>query len=434
MDLSEKQIESLAPDAASLKSARELGQSSHWSHMGQNLQALWGECQGSGKNPYRTQIARGDLGTKCTCPSRKFPCKHALGLMVLNLRVPLPLSEPPEWVVVWLDSRKKRDDPVETETVPGENAGQKRQDARHRKVLAGLSELDLWLNDLMEGGFGQSQVAQQGFWEHMRARMVDAQAPGLAKSLVKASGMVGVGDRWIETLLYQLGRIHLVKQGYLHLDSFSEPEQADIRTAIGYPQETKHLKAQDQIEDTFVVLGERVESDGDRLYTRRVWLWAVGQNKCIALVDFAFQRPTFEGTYVTGDTFKGTAQMFASALPWRGVLQGFPEEVSVQVPVGLSGFEEALAVYAEALGRNPFLEHFGWVVRSVRPSLEQSRLVFMDQYGKRIPTSSSQDPWLVLALSGGHPVTLAGEYDGETFTPMGLWVNQSAYGLSGKPT
>ncbi|MFN8509297.1 MAG: SWIM zinc finger family protein [Deinococcaceae bacterium] len=432
MDLSQKQIESLAPDAASLKSGRALGQSSHWSHIGQNLQALWGECQGSGKNPYRTQIALGDLGSKCTCPSRKFPCKHALGLMMLSLKFSLPISEPPEWVAVWLDGRKKRDGP--TETAPGEHVSQKRQDARHRKVLAGLHELDLWLNDLIEGGFGQPQIAKREFWEHMRARMIDAQMPGLAKQLVKAAETVGVGDHWIEALLYRLGRIHLVKQGYFHLDAFSEPEQADIKVAIGYPQETKHLKEHDEIQDTFVVLGQRVEESGDRLYTRRVWLWAVGKGQNIALVDFAFQKPIFEGSYATGDALKGTMQMFASAFPWRGTWKHLPEKVDPIIPTGLSGFEEALAVYSRALGRNPFLEHFGWVVCLVRPSLEQSHLVFTDQYGKRIPISPSQDPWLILALSGGHPVTLAGEYDGEMFVPIGLWINQSVYDLSGKTT
>ncbi len=40
-----------------------------------------GLCAGSGKDPYQTVV---DLGPRyqCSCPSRKFPCKHALALLL----------------------------------------------------------------------------------------------------------------------------------------------------------------------------------------------------------------------------------------------------------------------------------------------------------------------------------------------------------------
>lgn len=45
---------------------------------------LFGECAGSGKTPYVTSIDFVDPSNpvyRCTCPSRQFPCKHALGIM-----------------------------------------------------------------------------------------------------------------------------------------------------------------------------------------------------------------------------------------------------------------------------------------------------------------------------------------------------------------
>ena len=33
-----------------------------------------------------------DLGSKCTCPSRKFPCKHVLGLLWLNAEAIVPFA------------------------------------------------------------------------------------------------------------------------------------------------------------------------------------------------------------------------------------------------------------------------------------------------------------------------------------------------------
>ena len=53
-------------------------------HISEDETILFGECQGSGKEPYRCScdFARPDKPThRCSCPSRQFPCKHCLGLM-----------------------------------------------------------------------------------------------------------------------------------------------------------------------------------------------------------------------------------------------------------------------------------------------------------------------------------------------------------------
>ena len=84
MTLDANQILALAPDPASAKAGSQLATPRNWSNLGTSDSALWGECQGSGKTPYRTQIDLGGPAFKCTCPSRKFPCKHGLGLYLLR--------------------------------------------------------------------------------------------------------------------------------------------------------------------------------------------------------------------------------------------------------------------------------------------------------------------------------------------------------------
>jgi hypothetical protein len=75
-------IEELAPDQASLSAAAKLKKSGAWSLRGcDDAGLIWGECQGSGAAPYRVMCSEADYGYKCTCPSRKFPCKHTLALM-----------------------------------------------------------------------------------------------------------------------------------------------------------------------------------------------------------------------------------------------------------------------------------------------------------------------------------------------------------------
>ncbi|TJV75122.1 MAG: SWIM zinc finger family protein, partial [Mesorhizobium sp.] len=90
MQLDLKTIEALAPDQASLGAAAKLTKRSNWPRLETNEQLglIWGECQGSGSNPYRVAFDTRDHGYKCTCPSRKFPCKHILGLMWIGATAP----------------------------------------------------------------------------------------------------------------------------------------------------------------------------------------------------------------------------------------------------------------------------------------------------------------------------------------------------------
>src|SRR4051794_6572598 len=78
-----EQIMALAPDPGSAKAGKDLGNARKWKTLGRDDRAAWGECQGSGANPYQTQIDLSEPAFRCSCPSRKFPCKHGLGLFLI---------------------------------------------------------------------------------------------------------------------------------------------------------------------------------------------------------------------------------------------------------------------------------------------------------------------------------------------------------------
>ncbi|MDR2565805.1 MAG: SWIM zinc finger family protein [Bifidobacteriaceae bacterium] len=103
-------VEALAPDQASLKAGRGLASASRWPELGHEDFVIWGECQGSGANPYQTAVDTRDMGYRCSCPSRKFPCKHALALMLIAAGQPeaVPQGATPEWVGQWLARRRSR--------------------------------------------------------------------------------------------------------------------------------------------------------------------------------------------------------------------------------------------------------------------------------------------------------------------------------------
>jgi hypothetical protein len=82
----------LAPDASSAESAQGLAQVRKWASLGADAEAVWGECQGSDAKPYQVQIALAEPAFKCSCPSRKFPCKHGLGLLLILSATPEAIS------------------------------------------------------------------------------------------------------------------------------------------------------------------------------------------------------------------------------------------------------------------------------------------------------------------------------------------------------
>ncbi len=69
-----------------LKKGRELVKKNKFSNLKINAEKnlIWGECAGSGKNPYYCSADYVDPNNpvfRCNCPSRQFPCKHSVGLL-----------------------------------------------------------------------------------------------------------------------------------------------------------------------------------------------------------------------------------------------------------------------------------------------------------------------------------------------------------------
>ena len=77
------QVADLAPESSSMNAARRLARPGPWSETGSTDTLVWGKCQGSGKTPYQVSVDLTGPAFRCSCPSRKFPCKHGLALLLL---------------------------------------------------------------------------------------------------------------------------------------------------------------------------------------------------------------------------------------------------------------------------------------------------------------------------------------------------------------
>uniref|UniRef100_UPI00062501F9 SWIM zinc finger family protein n=1 Tax=Streptomyces odonnellii TaxID=1417980 RepID=UPI00062501F9 len=187
-----EQVLALAPDDSSRRAGTRLGTAGPWSEAGADAAgAVWGLCRGSGSRPYQTVVDTTGPAYSCSCPSRKFPCKHALGLLLLRATDERAVGEAkaPGWAEEWLEARRKRsEEKPDAGAADGGGAGKqadpeaarRRAERRAARITAGTTELEQRLADLLRGGLAAAEQSGYGLWEETAARMVDAQAPGLA--------------------------------------------------------------------------------------------------------------------------------------------------------------------------------------------------------------------------------------------------------------
>ena len=95
----------LAPDAAVAHAARGLAVPTTWSNLGSDDVGVWGLYRGTSAEPYEVMVDRAGPAWRCSCPSRKVPCKHTLGLLLLWAEGNVPTTVRPERAASWLAAR-----------------------------------------------------------------------------------------------------------------------------------------------------------------------------------------------------------------------------------------------------------------------------------------------------------------------------------------
>ncbi len=432
-----QQIMALAPDAASAKAGQTLATARKWVSTGRDGRAVWGECQGSGSTPYQTQIDLSEPAFRCSCPSRKFPCKHGIGLFLLFAAdaAAVPETAPPTWVTDWLSKRdekaQKKESPVETVKTEAQLAKAsaeqaKRAAGRQAKVTQGLQDLELWLCDLIRQGIATLPSKPYRFWDEAAARLVDAQAPGVARMLRGMAGIPNSGEGWMDRLLERIGLLYLLLEGFQRLDTgmLSEEHQADIRSAIGFTVRQEDVLARLGSLDTWLTIGQRVY-DEDQFRVHRTWLRGQRSGQAALLLDFTRPGQHPEGTLPPGSAIEGELVYYPSAFPQRAVIKQarFLTAAVTDAP-GYATAAELLSAYADALASNPWLESFPAPLNMQMTIQRGERWALRDQNGGLLWLNRQfAQQWRLVAVSGGKPITVIGEWDGATLLPLSAWAD-----------
>ncbi|MBW1881427.1 MAG: SWIM zinc finger family protein, partial [Deltaproteobacteria bacterium] len=89
---------------------------------------------------------------------------------------------------------------------------------RRQRMAVGVQALDRWMDDLVRGGLASLETAGSAPWSRQARRLVDAQAPGLARWVGSLAAVPGSGPDWPEVLLGELGRIALLTEAFHRFD------------------------------------------------------------------------------------------------------------------------------------------------------------------------------------------------------------------------
>ncbi|MBF6178047.1 DUF5691 domain-containing protein [Nocardia otitidiscaviarum] len=407
----------------------------------------------------------------------------------------------------------------ETAAVPGAPsavAGRRSAaDKRHARVSAGLADLDMWLADQVRTGLAQMDRSHQVF-EAVAARMVDAQAPGVARAL-RELARVGTRADWPQRLLREFGRLHLLIAAHQRLDHLSPALRASVRTHIGYPTPVDSVREQPAVRDIWQVLATRTTVE-DGLYSRRIWLRGTTTARWALLLDHHHGSPTFpQDTPAPGVHIDAALHYYPAAAPLRAIWgerygepashterpnadissaapppaplpapelgtadtrppgtttvvehrdpNTTPDFTSTTAPppdpaatahsaataAGLAtsaapsaaasagtgrdsvtgppgsidaaglGIFAALGAHAAAVGADPFLRSWPMMLVDVVPVRSESGWYVVEATGDSLPvTVEDGEPWRMLGVSGGHPVTVVGEWTTDGLVPLAV--------------
>jgi hypothetical protein len=429
MNLSEEQILSLAPDDSSKKSGKELANASKWVKRELSERALWGECQGSGKLPYQTQVDLANLAFKCSCPSRKFPCKHGLGLLLLYSRDQKLFSKngEPDWVTGWLDKRTERDEKKtekkEKEKQVDPAAQAKRQENRLKRVEDGMSDLRLWIKDIIRNGLLNIPGKDPSYFENVARRMVDAQAPGLATMVRSLRDINFFLEGWQTPFMDQLIRIYLVLEGFQRIEELPEPLRDELKSLVGFTQNQDELKAEAGVRDDWFVLAKSAEKE-ENLTTEKNWLYGVKSKRFALILQFYVKGQLPEVNLMPGATVEAELVYFKGTNPIRAI---FKEQFGLKSTATFSGFNnwtEVLSSCSENHSLNPWTNTMPIIVENVVPIKINNEYCIKDENGNTVMIGTQfSHIWKLMSVSGGRPVRLFVIGRENNFEPMGAWVN-----------
>lgn len=424
-----EQVAAVAPSARAIAAAEPLAAEGRWSGLGSDDRALWGRCRGSGAEPYDTIVDHVDVAWRCSCPSRKLPCKHAVALLLLWARGGVPAGLPPPNVASWVDGRARTPEPPAV-SEPGDRAADashdgddeshptdrddldRSRDDRVERMIEGLVELDRWIHDRMRTGLADPALARYATWDALAARLVDARAGALANRVRRLAGLVGAGPDWHAEVLAELGFLHLIAQAGRRLPSLPGPLADAVATASGWQVRQADVLAGVPDTDDWFVAG-RSDVREDRIEVRRVWMRGVESGRWAMLLSFAAYQQSLDASFDVGTMVRADLHRYPGGSLRALAGRRESEPAPLYRPAALT-LREACDEIGSMVAAQPWLDRLPAIV-SAAPTVVDQRWVVTDHTGSLPLLGDARSVGAVVAASAGRDVTMTVEW-----TPRGV--------------
>lgn len=453
MDLPLQVVEDLAPDQSSLGAAKKLLNAANWPMLGQSEahHSIWGQCKGSGANPYLTMADVVDHGYKCTCPSRKFPCKHVLALLWMYSQHPAQfvVSEPTEWVHEWLSRRRRptsetskaaatptasknilatapidADAPELDAQAVQRKLAQQQQRAEQTMVqtqqllIDGLQELDLWIQDQIRTGILALNKELRERTRRIASRMVDAKASALASRIDELSSLVRdvATDQQPPLIMQELGCWFLLSKAFQlnpkDLDAKRALTGAEPRASLptDTPADAANLRS-----GRWLCIGEQLSNRRDGLISHSTYLWPLDAQQAPDLQSAALLQDFYpastgkrQGSMRAGTVIDAAIQFYPSRWLQRATLHTFrPVDEQHDIMLNLPSIDISQA-FIRARQQIPWLEHICGLVGPCQLQLDTQGHYWLNTTAGLLPLQQQQFP----AAAGGELSNACIRWDG----------------------
>lgn len=196
--LTEQSVAEMAPNDKALVDGRGLVKKGALKKLAKSEDGtlVFGFCQGSGKQPYEVSIdlaTGGDRPTaRCNCPSRQFPCKHEIGLMLAFVAngASFPVAAPP---AALLEKRQKLADKNEKkakEPAAPRKVDKAAQAKKTQEQSEAIETLETFVLDLVGAGLGGLTAKSIKGIDTQAKRLADADMRRASATLQHLSALV----------------------------------------------------------------------------------------------------------------------------------------------------------------------------------------------------------------------------------------------------
>ncbi len=361
----EEQVQDLAPDAASVKAALKVYGKANW-EVFKSERAVWSSIKGSGSKPYLVRIDLSNTAFKCSCPSRKFPCKHGLSLafyLARNEMDSISVAPEPIWVEEWIDKRvaKVAKTASKPKKVVSPEKVKKKSDDKWKDAVVNIFHLELWLKDFVNNGLIDLSAKSTVFFDNLIRRMVDFKMPGI-NTFLRTIQNVDYGQTgWEHKVLEQVHLLHLLVNSIKSHERLDPDYKKELELLLGWNIKKDELLLNPDteiVDDVWKILSV-IRKEDEGLTSRKTYLYGVTTNRFAYFLDFSFRGAGFSETYVKGHKMQAKLAMFPGVHKNRAVLKIKGSDTKAEFNLKPLSFKAANAQYLERRIKFPFT--FDWL-------------------------------------------------------------------------